>query len=165
MRPLQFGVTLHDHNLTQDGYVLFGSTGGKECFLMGERGDIVHQWRLPGKSNHSQLQENGNILVTLIEGPKIKGPVRGAGRIVELDPNSNIVWDYLTICNIMIFVRLLGNVVYLAWELTPTKEAKRIKGGMPDSDHPDGGIYEDVLREVNRKGEELGNGALKIIFL
>ena len=29
--------------------------------------------------------------------------------------------------------------------------SRRKKGGMPDSDHPDGGIYEDVLREVNRK--------------
>ena len=166
MRPLQFGVTLHDHNLTQDGYVLYGSTGGKECFLMGERGDIIHQWRLPGKSNcYSQLQENGNILVTLIEGPKIKGLAAGAGRIVELDPSSNIVWDYTDHMQHHDFCQApSGNVVYLAWELTPTKEAKRIKGGMPDSDHPDGGIYEDVLREVNRKGEVVWEWRLKDHF-
>ena len=72
MRPLQFGVTLHDHNLTQDGYVLYGSTGGKECFLMGERGVIIDQWRLAGMSNcFSQLLENGCLVVTLLVGPYI----------------------------------------------------------------------------------------------
>lgn len=152
MRPLQYGVTCYDQGRVESGYVVFAPSGGSECYLLGERGDIVHQWRLPGRGNYGQLLENGNLLISDKQqgGPKLAA---GAGRLVELDPQGNVVWDHTDLSHHHDQNPAPGgNVVYWAWELTPSEEAKRVKGGIPDSDHEDGGVYEDVLREVDRDG-------------
>jgi hypothetical protein len=165
MRPLQFGVTCHEQGATQPGYVLFGPAGGRECLLLGERGDIVHQWRLPGKiGNYGQLLSNGNLLVStkLAGGPKLAA---GGGRLLELDPQGGIVWEHTDFFQHHDFNRTPnGNVLYLAWELTPSKEAERVKGGKPDSDHEHGGIYEDVLREVDCEGKVVWEWRMKDRF-
>ena len=87
MRPLQFGVTYYAPGLTEPGYVLWGPMGGSECFLMGERGELVHQQRLPGRGNcYGQLLENGNLLIAARAGKGIKGLNAAVGRLLEIDP-------------------------------------------------------------------------------
>jgi len=166
MRPQQYGVTCYEPGRTQSGYVLFGPMVGSDIFLMGERGEMVHQWRLPGKGNcYGQLLENGNLLFCLRAGAGVKGLNAGAGRLVELNPQGNIVWDYTDpLQHHDLSKAPNGNVIYLAWELTSSKEARRIKGGMPDSDHGDGGVYEDVIREANADGEIVWEWRLKDHF-
>jgi hypothetical protein len=165
MRPLQYGVTCSERELFQPGYVLFAPAGGKECFLLGERGEIAHQWRLPGMlGNYGQLLENGNLLISV----KAKGGPRlaaGGGRLLEFDPGGEIVWEHTDLFQHHDFNPTpSGNVLYLSWELTPSNEADRIKGGLPDSDHADGGVYEDVLREVDRDGKIVWEWRLKDHF-
>jgi len=165
MRPLQFGVTCYEQGLVEPGYILFAPAGGSECYLLGERGDIAHQWRLPGKlGNYGQLLENGNLLVSIKQGggPKLAA---GGGRLLELDPQGDIVWEHTDLSQHHDFSPTHdNNVLYLAWELTLTKEARRVKGGIPNSDHEDGGIYEDVLREVDRDGKIVWEWKLKDHF-
>ena len=165
MRPLQFGVTCYEQGRIEPGYVLFAPAGGSECYLFGERGDIAHQWRLPRKlGNYGQLLENGNLLVSTKQsgGPKLAA---GGGWLLELDPHGDIIWEHTDPSQHHDFNPTPnGNVIYLAWELTPSKEAERVKGGMPDSDHDDGGIYEDVLREVDRNGKIIWEWRLKDHF-
>ena len=153
MRPLQYGVTVREPGRIQPGYILFGPTGGNEVFLLGELGDIAHQWRLPAKhGNYGQFLDNGNLLVSMrtAEGPKLNA---AAGRLVEMDWDGNILWEHIDDCQHHdLQPAPNGNVVYLAWDLIPTGEAKKFKGGVPGSEHLDGGVYEDVLREVDRGG-------------
>jgi hypothetical protein len=165
MRPLQFGVTCYEQGLVEPGYILFAPAGGSECYLLGERGDIVHQWRLPGRlGNYGQLLENGNLLISVKQGggPKLAA---GGGRLLELDPQGDIAWEHTDLLQHHDFNPTPdNNVLYLAWELTPSKEAERVKGGMANSDHDDGGIYEDVLREVDRAGKIVWEWKLKDHF-
>ena len=105
MRPLQFGVTCYEQGLVEPGYILFAPAGGSECYLLGERGDIAHQWRLPGKlGNYGKLLENG-ILGKFSCGHTL-GPFRPFGGIGELpgcikqsyaaaDPSYNFVYVHL----------------------------------------------------------------------
>ncbi len=154
MRILQFGVTLRDHPRMQPGYVLFGPTAGREIFLLGEAGEIVHHWRLPaGLGNYAQFLPNGNLLVSLktAEGPKLNA---AGGRIAEIDWDGNIIWEYIDhFQHHDLQLAPNGNVVYLAWDLVATEGAKMFKGGIAGSEHSDGGVYEDLLREVNRDGK------------
>ncbi len=165
MRPLQYGVTCYEWGLTQPGYVLFAPAGGSECYLLGERGDIAHQWRLPGKlGNYGQLLENGNLLISIKQGggPKLAA---GGGRLLELNPQGDIVWEHMDLFQHHDFNPTPnGNVIYLAWELTPSKEAERVKGGKPDSDHEDGGVYEDIIREVDNDGKVVWEWRMKDYF-
>jgi len=165
MRPLQFGVTCYEQGRIEPGYVLFAPAGGSECYLFGERGDIAHQWRLPRKlGNYGQLLENGNLLVSTKQsgGPKLAA---GGGKLLELDPRGDIAWEHTDLLQHHDFNPTPnGNVLYLARELTPSKEAERVKGGMPDSDHEDDGVYEDVLREVDRDGKIVWEWRLKDHF-
>jgi len=165
MRPLQFGVTSYAQGLTQPGYVLFAPAGGNECYLLGERGDIAHKWHLPGKiGNYGQLLSNGNLLIStkLAGGPKLAA---GGGRLLELSPQGDIVWEHSDIFQHHDFNPTPnGNVIYLAWELVASQEAERIKGGMSDSDHDDGGVYEDILREVDREGNIVWEWRMKDYF-
>ncbi|MDA0241160.1 MAG: aryl-sulfate sulfotransferase [Proteobacteria bacterium] len=164
MRPLQYGVTCYERELIQPGYVLFAPAGGSEVFLIGERGDVAHQWRLPGKlGNYGQLLENGNLLVTTKAGggPKLAA---GGGRILELDPHGEIVWEHTDLFQHHdLNPTPNGNVLYLAWELVTSAET-RVKGGIPGSDHRDGGVYEDLLREVDRDGKIVWEWKLKDHF-
>ena len=153
MRVLQYGVTLREPGRMQPGYVLFGPTSGREIFLLGEGGDIAHHWRLPAVlGNYGQLLPNGNLLVSMRtpEGPKLNA---AAGRIVEMDWAGHIVWEHIDhFQHHDLQPAPNGNVVYLAWSLVPVEKAKKFKGGEPGSEHSDGGVYEDVLREVDREG-------------
>jgi hypothetical protein len=154
MRALQYGVTIRDSSRMQAGYVLFGPTGGRDCYLVGELGQIAHHWRLPAVlGNYGQLLENGNLLVSLRtpEGPKLNA---AAGRIVELGCDGTIHFDYTDhFQHHDLQPTPDGNVIYLAWDLVPTVSAAKFRGGIRGSEHSDGGVYEDVLREVNRHGK------------
>ena len=154
MRPLRYGVTEYDREITQPGYVVLSPMRGQECFLLGMGGEIVHQWHLPAiLGNYGYLLENGNLFVSVptTGGPKLNA---GAGRLLELDKDSNIVRDYIDPMQHHDFQLMPnGNIIYLAWELTPTSDSDRVRGGIPGSEHDDGGIHEDVLREVDGSGK------------
>lgn len=162
MRPLQYGVTCREPAQAQPGYVLFAPAAGKECMLLGERGEIVHHWRLPGTlGNYGQLLENGNLLIST----KVKGGPRlaaGGGRLIELDKQGDIVWEHIDPFQHHDFNPTPnGNLLYLAWEFTASPESDRVKGGIPGSEHQDGGVYEDLLREVDRDGNTVWEWRLK----
>ena len=46
-----------------------------------------------------------------------------------------------------------GNTLYIGWELLTGAEAQRVQGGVEGSEHADGGIYADYIREVTPSGE------------
>ena len=156
MRPLAHGVTEYRKGDALPGYVLFSPANGRNSYLLDETGAIVHQWQLPGKlGNYAQFLDNGNILVTCQTPDAPKLSARG-GRILELDKDSSIVWEFTDrFQHHDLNPTASGNVLYLAWDLIPSEDAKRVKGGLPDSDHDDGGVYEDVLREVDRDGNQV----------
>ncbi|MBK17283.1 MAG: aryl sulfotransferase [Rhodospirillaceae bacterium] len=164
MRPYKFGITEYDPSRACPGFTIFAPSGGSEVFLINMDGEEVHKWDLPGKlGNYGQLLPNGNLLVTerTPEGPKIapKG-----GRLLEMDWGGEIIWEHTDHLQHHDFNRCPnGNTLYLAWELIPPEEATCL-GGIPGSEHEDGGVYYDLLREVNPDGEIVWEWRMKDRF-
>ncbi|NKB21773.1 MAG: PQQ-binding-like beta-propeller repeat protein [Alphaproteobacteria bacterium] len=154
MRPYKFGLTEHDPSRAYPGFTMFSPSDGSETFLLDMAGDVVHKWDLPQQlGNYAQLLPTGNLLVSCQTevGPKL---MAAGGRLLEMDWDGNIVWEHIDHLQHHDFNRCPnGNTAYLAWELVPTEDAKAIIGGIAGSDHEDGGIYCDVVREVNPAGE------------
>ena len=153
MRPLRFGVTEFDPVRAYPGFTLFAPSGGNECFLIDLRGEVRKKWTLPGPlGNYGQLIPNGNLLVT-VKTPEGPGFMPGGGQILEIDWEGEILWEHTDHFQHHDFNRCPnGNTMYLAWELIPTDQSKS-RGGVTGTEHEDGGIYHDVLREVSPDGE------------
>ena len=154
MRPLRFGLTECDFGRAQPGFTLISPGSGRSSYLLGMRGEIRHEWHLPGPpGTYAQLLTGGNLLVPIRtpEGPSLSAK---GGRIVELDWNSCVVWEYTDHFQHHDFNRLAnGNTIYLAWEPLPKEVAARIQGGVPGSENADGSTYGDVIREVTLEGK------------
>jgi hypothetical protein len=154
MRPYKLGLTEYDPERAFPGFTVCSPSGGTETLLLDMEGEIRRKWTLPGRlGNYAFLLPTGNLLVTVqtSEGPKFNP---AGGQILELDWDGKIVWEHIDHMQHHDFNRCAnGNTVYLAWELVPTDEGSMVVGGIPGTEHGDGGVYVDVLREVNQAGE------------
>ena len=155
MRPLQSGVTLHEHGRASAGYTLFSPLMGNETLLIDVHGSIVHRWPLPGTpAAYSRLLPNGNLFcLTKLAGggPLFKGGAQG-GCMREVDWNGKVVHEIIDGMQHHDARKLAnGNIVYAGWETMPPGHAKRVRGGR-DMPHPPHGLYSDYVREVNPSG-------------
>jgi hypothetical protein len=154
MRFSKFGVTKFDPMLATRGVILFSPLLQKETYLIGMRGEVLHQWSLaaaPG--NYGYLLPNGNLLVAIQTDAGPPGLHAGGGKIQELDWDGNIVWEYQDDYQHHDFRRCEnGNTIYLGWELLPDDYAVRVKGGEFGRIHLDG-IWGDYIREVSPEGK------------
>ncbi len=104
-----------------NGFALYNKQGQNTTYLIDENQQIAHTWNLSTECNYAVLlKDNGNI----VRGTKHNNILGGAaegGRVQEIDPNGNVVWDYIysdathlshhDIC-------LIGdNVLLTAWEV------------------------------------------------
>ena len=150
------GLLHWDRARAQPGYTLLGSVYGPEVRLVDMSGAEVHAWTLPEPcrlGSYGQLLPGGNLLVpiALQKGP----PLRTAkgGRIVELDWDGNVVWEFTDESQHHDLRRLAnGNTVYIGWREMAPGDAARVQGGVPGTEQ-DGRIYEDYFREIAPGGE------------
>jgi hypothetical protein len=154
MRHRDTGVLLYDEGHATDGYTLIVPLVSKEAYIIGMRGEVLHNWHFPlTPGNYAYLLPNGNLFWSgrTTEGPPLR---RGKGGLMrEYDWEGNVVWEYEDHGQHHDFRRCPnGNTIYLGWEPLPDEFAKRVVGGIPGSEH-EGVIYGDYIREVNPAGE------------
>lgn len=154
MRHRDFGLLSHDPQRATPGYTLFSPLLGSATYLIGLRGEIVHQWHHPLiAGTYAHLLDNGNLLWSgrLAEGPQHMGG-RG-GLLREYDWDGKVVWEHRHVGQHHDHRRLAnGNTVFLAWEVVPEKVVGRIRGGLPDTRHADGCMYGDCILEIAPDG-------------
>lgn len=153
MRHRDTGILLHDEARATSGFTLITPLVGKSAYLVGMRGEVLHQWNFPlTPGNYAYLLPNGNLLWSgrTDEGPPLR---RGKGGLMrEYDWDGNVVWEYVDHGQHHDFRRLdNGNTAYLGWEALSGDVAERVQGGLPSSEK-DGVIYGDYLREVDGDG-------------
>lgn len=153
MRHRDTGVLLFDEGRATPGFTLIVPLVGKAAYLIGMRGEILHQWQFPlTPGNYAYLLPSGNLLWSgrTDEGPPLR---RGKGGLMrEYDWHGNVVWEHIDHAQHHDFRRLEGgNTVYIGWEPMPEEAAGRVQGGIPGTEH-DGVIYGDYLREVDPAG-------------
>ena len=153
-RITQFGLYTHDAARATPGFTLFTPLGLKKTHLLNMKGEVVHDWDLPGEpGNYAYLLPNGNLLaaVRTPDGPQ-RLPAKG-GHMLELDWDGNTVWEHFDPVQHHDFRRLPnGNTIYLGWKLLDEEQLKRHTGGTPGTEHADG-VYGDTLVEITPAGE------------
>ena len=154
MRYRDVGVVTFDPKQAMPGITLIAPLAGKTVYLIGLRGETLHQWNHPfTPGNYAYLLPNGNLLWSgrTPEGPPI--PQGKGGILREYNWVGEVLWEYRDPGQHHDFRRLPnGNTIYIGREPIPREAVARIKGGLPGTEH-DGQIYGDYLREVNTKGE------------
>lgn len=170
MRHQNVGIQHYDQARATPGFTLISRLRGCTAYLIGMRGEVMHEWRLPyTPGDIVQLLPNGNLLVALDpeddepfageaharfkggEGPPLAGG-RG-GLIQEYDWDGKLVWQHANPEQHHDVRRLAnGNTLYIGWEIMPEDAARRVQGGREGTEH-NGNIYGDYLHEVTPKGE------------
>ena len=152
---------IHNGPTAEKGYTLFSSQGGTHATLIDMEGQVVHRWNYDEGIVYGYLLENGNILCRTLP-PENCDLVKGIGgssrSLVELDWESNIVWEYRDPMIHHDFVRLEnGNTLVLAFEHLDDGWVNKIKGGyIPDPAEYEG-ILGDIIREVSPEGKILND--------
>jgi len=154
MRYQKTGLISFDRRRATPGFTLFSPMHHRIACLIDMEGNICHQWELPDHpANYARLLPGGNLLVAhRIQGNHL--PFNGiGGRIIEMDWDGNVVWEYVDPMQHHDFHRCAnGNTIYLAWEKMPEALAQRVQGGRNGSEL-NGAIWSEYIREVSPKGE------------
>ena len=160
MRYTQTGLISCAPDKATPGYTLFSPLYHRTSYLIDLAGNVVHQWALPGEpGNYARLLPNGNLFAACADNVSTLPFNAKGGRMVELDWNGNIVWEYIDSNQHHDFHRKAnGNTIYLAWEKLPAHLAARVRGGRPGSEL-NGQIYSEYIREVtpDRKSTRLNS--------
>ena len=96
-------------------------------------GRVCHRWHSDEGIGYSVLLPNGNLLLRT-HPPKDAGAAvgfpGGAVALLELDWESNVVWEYRNPMMHLDFERLpSGNTLVLQWRALPSELASQIRGG------------------------------------
>ena len=160
------GLIHHSPQGAYRGYTLITNVSGHDSRLIDMEGRVCHAWHSDEGIGYAYLLPNGNLLlrtgpaaeeVSFLSRPERELlPIGGrtvAGAILELDWDSNVVWEYRYPLLHHDFERLPdGNTLVLTWELMPDKLTRQVKGGH-ESGHGGAGMLGDTVREVTPAGE------------
>jgi hypothetical protein len=120
-------VTMITFGQSFEGFALYNAQGSNTTYLIDESLNIAHTWNLSTECNYTvQLKENGNLVRgTKYNSNQLNGAAE-AGRVQELDPLGNIVWDYIYSNSDHLShhdLTLVGdNVLLTAWEVKSVSE-------------------------------------------
>jgi hypothetical protein len=154
MRHREVGVLEYDSSRAQRGVTIITPMHGHASYLIGMRGEVLHEWQFPLQAGmYGQLLPGGNILWA---GRTKDGPSPGGGKgglIRECDWDGKIVWEYQDDAQHHDLRRLRnGNTLYIGWEPMPAEAARRVVGAEAGSEAKGGIIWGDYLREVTPAG-------------
>jgi hypothetical protein len=153
-RPV--GLAYADPNLKSEEYTLFSNIRGKHATLVDMRGQIVHQWHSDEGIQYPRLLPNGNLLMHT-SPPKDAGGAEkiggSSGALLELDWESNIVWEYRHEMMHHDFVRLPnGNHLLLMTQGLPDGLTAKVKGGRRHEEDPEV-MWGDKIVEITPEGK------------
>ena len=155
MRIQQTGLLLHDEARATPGFTLFSPIVHDQVYLLNMEGDPVHQWEVRGNEyGYAYLLPNGNLLASSLPDDEAETDREGTHHLVELDWDSNVVWqidapgwhhDFFRLPN--------GNTAYIGFERMTDEAAARVQGGLPGSEVEGEYILGDYFRELTPEGE------------
>ena len=135
------------------GYTLFcNNFGSSYANLIDMGGRVCHQWYSSEGIGYGFLLPNGNLLVRTHAPRDTPGP-GGAAALLELNWESNVVWEHRGNLMHLDFARLSnGNTLVLQWAVLPRDVASKVQGGFVGDDHP-GQMVGDLITEITPTGE------------
>lgn len=153
-RPL--GLVYRDKAKAAGGYTLFSAVRGFHADLLDDEGRIVHQWHHPEGIQHVKWLPSGNLLTHTQPPESSEGLERiggNAAAMMELDRESNMVWEYRDPYQHHDFVRLdNGNTLVPRWQKMPAEVSARVQGGFVAPNDPEW-MWGDTVREISPSGD------------
>ncbi|MEE2931056.1 MAG: aryl-sulfate sulfotransferase [Bacteroidota bacterium] len=124
---LLISITLFTVAQNFNGFALYNKNGQNTTYLIDESQNIAHTWNLTTECNYAVLlKDNGNIVRGTKNPGNILGGAAEGGRVQEIDPQGNVVWDYIySTANHLSHhdITLVGdNVLLTAWEVKSQSE-------------------------------------------
>jgi DNA-binding beta-propeller fold protein YncE len=123
-----------------------------QIYLVDLYGKAVHIWKTKNKTLYSILKPNGNLLASQTNIIDTNFPQ--AARITsiqELDPQSNVVWEYQNGGMHHDFDLLPnGNIAVLTWEKIPHGLAQQITGGKQGTEFNKTDTFSDKILEIDQ---------------
>ncbi len=110
-----------------NGFALYNKAGNTTTYLIDEAQQIAHTWNMSSECNYTvQLKKNGNLIRGVkYNGNQLTGAAEG-GKVQEIDPQGNIVWEYTYSSADYLAhhdLTLVGdNVLLTAWEVKTAAE-------------------------------------------
>ena len=155
IRQRQLGLVYSDEEKSFAGYTLFSCARGHHADLLDPAGRIVHQWHHPDGIQHVKWLPDGRLLVQTLPPESAEGAENiggSAGKLLELDHDSNVVWEYVDPYMHHDYQRLdNGNTLVARWEKLPLDVVARVQGGHVAAADPDW-MWGDVVREIDPAG-------------
>ena len=155
MRTQQTGLVHYDKSRATPGFTLFSPLIYDQVYLLNMSGEVIHEWTVRGNAyGYAYLLSNGNLLASSVPDGAAENDREGLRHLVELDWNSDIVWqadapgwhhDFCRLPN--------GNTAYIGFERLSDEAAKRVQGGLPGSEVNGNYILGDYFREITPEGE------------
>lgn len=154
------GLTAIDRGRSAGGYTLFApQTDTGKVYLIDIAGTVVHTWQLPYRPGRDAvLLPNGNLGYNgnHPDSPNLypAWSLWHGGAFFEVTPDGKTVWqhtDYFHHHDAQWLPN--GDLLYATVEPLPVEFTQQIMGGSTAHDLPDGTIYADVIKQVNRAGE------------
>jgi hypothetical protein len=149
---------LYDSKRTYTGLTLFTPTEGEGAWLIDMMGRLVNHWKTGYQPGYdAQLLPNGNLLYAgkVANGPLADLDDAGGGILLEVDWDSNVVWEYKDPYLHHAFDRTKnGNTLVLKWVEMPSDIAARVKGGDPGTER-NGVMWGDAIQEITPDGKVL----------
>ena len=154
------------HRSRQDcyeGYTLFANAGGgpepnevdRYANLLDMEGRVCHRWESGEGIRYGHLLPNGNLLCRTRPPGEVDGPGHVGGSsaaLLELDWDSNVVWEYRNPYLHHDHLRLQnGNTLILLWQRIPADVTARVKGGYVGEEDPKQ-MFGDVVQEISPDG-------------
>lgn len=152
-RPV--GLVHREPGRSWDGYTLVAPVRGNTANLLDPEGRIVWRWSHPEGIQHAKLDENGKLLIHTQPPAEADGTENIGGsaeKLVELDWDSNVLWEYRDPFLHHDYQRLAnGNHLVVAWRRLPADVSARVRGGFQHRDDPDP-MFGDVVQEIAPDG-------------
>ena len=154
-RTIIVGTTFYSPSETHSGLTLISPLCSKEIFLINLLGDIIHKWKIPYRpASYPELLPNGNILyVAKIDNGPLSNFEGAGGKIIEMDKNNKIVWEYDDPYLHHACYRLENsNTLVIKWVKVPQSIAEKVKGGLLAKGE-NCIMWGDAVQEISSSGE------------
>lgn len=169
------GLTYHRPGLSTKGYTLLTPHGDTSAYLIDMAGRVVHRWVFEGiKPGYGRLLSNGNLMMTgsdvNLPRPPADEPTKAPPEfalhvtrlggyhttIVEVDWDSNVVWEYENRFQHHDFYRFEnGNTMVPEWVELPEDLHRKVRGGYRKPRERLPRLISDDLVEVDRDCKEV----------
>ena len=117
MRHRDFGLLNCDPHRVTPGVPLFSPLNGKATYIIGQRGEVLHQWEHPlVNGTYAYLLDSGNLLWSG-RLPRYQHMGGRGGLLREYDWDGKVLWEHHHVGQHHDFRRLPnGNTIFLGWK-------------------------------------------------